>query len=165
MKKVLITLVVASMLSACSSSGSKETEMTKEIMSETTTNYDNSASTDTGATVITEAAPMETKKATPPASVKHKTVKPTTTAPVSNITEPVTSTTTTTTEPVPAPVEEKKKGWSNAARDAVIGGGAGAISGAIIGKKKVKSAAIGAAVGAAGGYIIGRKKDKADTTR
>ena len=74
------------------------------------------------------------------------------------------SQTSTVNDPVPAPVEEKK-GWSNAAKGAVIGGGAGAIGGAIISKKKGKGAIIGGVVGAAGGYIIGRSKDKKDTTR
>jgi len=54
-----------------------------------------------------------------------------------------------------------KKGWSKAAKGAVIGGAAGAVGGAIISHKGT-GAAIGAAVGAAGGYIIGRDKDKKD---
>ncbi len=57
--------------------------------------------------------------------------------------------------------ETRKKGWSNAAKGAVIGGAAGAIGGAIInGKNRAVGAAIGAVLGAAGGYAIGRKKDK-----
>ena len=55
----------------------------------------------------------------------------------------------------------RKKGWSSAAKGAVIGGGAGAIGGAIISKKKpVQGAVIGGVVGAAGGYIIGKDIDK-----
>lgn len=64
-------------------------------------------------------------------------------------------TTTGTTQPT-------KKGWNNASKDAVIGGAAGAIGGAIISKKKGKGAIIGGIVGAAGGYILGKKKDKAN---
>ena len=71
------------------------------------------------------------------------------------------STTTTTTTNQPA----EKKGWSNAAKNAAIGGGVGAVGGAIISKKKGTGAIIGGVIGAAGGYILGRKKDKADTTR
>lgn len=56
----------------------------------------------------------------------------------------------------------KKKGWSKAAKGAVIGAGTGAAAGAIISKKKGKGAIIGGVVGAAGGYIIGRGKDKKD---
>lgn len=55
----------------------------------------------------------------------------------------------------------KKKGWSNAAKGAVIGGVAGAIGGAVINKKsRGAGAVIGAVIGAAGGYAIGRSKDK-----
>ncbi len=64
----------------------------------------------------------------------------------------------TTVPPIPQP--EKKKGWSNAAKGAVIGAGTGAIGGAIISKKKGMGAVIGGVVGAAGGYIIGKNIDK-----
>ena len=67
-------------------------------------------------------------------------------------------TTTTTTTPV-----QKDKGWSNAAKDATIGGVGGAVGGAIISRNKGKGAVIGGIIGAAGGYILGRKKDKAKT--
>lgn len=66
-----------------------------------------------------------------------------------------TATTTTTTE-------TKKKGWSKAAKGAVIGAGTGAAAGAIISKKKGKGAIIGGIIGATGGYIIGKGKDKKD---
>ncbi|HEX8462508.1 MAG TPA: YMGG-like glycine zipper-containing protein [Segetibacter sp.] len=58
------------------------------------------------------------------------------------------------------PVPAKKKGWSNSAKGAVIGAGAGAVGGAIISKKKGTGAIIGGVLGAAGGYIIGKNKDK-----
>lgn len=56
----------------------------------------------------------------------------------------------------------RKRGWSKAAKGAVIGGVGGAVAGAIISKNKGKGAIIGGVVGAAGGYIIGRSKDKKD---
>lgn len=57
----------------------------------------------------------------------------------------------------------EKKGWSKAAKGAVIGGVAGAAGGAIINKKnRVVGAVIGGVVGAAGGYGIGRTMDKKD---
>lgn len=68
---------------------------------------------------------------------------------------------TGTTEGTEATVPAKKKGWSNAAKGAVIGGAAGAIGGAIInGKNRGAGAIIGAVIGAGGGYVLGRKKDK-----
>jgi hypothetical protein len=65
------------------------------------------------------------------------------------------------TAATPTPVA-KKKGWSKAAKGAVIGAGSGAAAGAILTKKKGKGAIIGGIIGATGGYIIGRGKDKKD---
>ncbi len=55
----------------------------------------------------------------------------------------------------------KKQGWSKAAKGAVIGGVAGAATGAVI-TKSGKGAIIGGVIGAGGGYIIGRSKDRKD---
>lgn len=58
---------------------------------------------------------------------------------------------------------EEKKGWSKAAKGAVIGGVAGATGGAILNKKnRVVGAVVGGVIGAAGGYGIGRTMDKKD---
>lgn len=51
-----------------------------------------------------------------------------------------------------------KKGWSNKAKGATVGAGAGAVTGAVIGGGK--GALIGGAAGAVGGGLIGRNKDK-----
>jgi YMGG-like Gly-zipper len=59
-----------------------------------------------------------------------------------------------------APQTTKKKGWSQAAKGATIGGVGGAVAGAVISKNKGKGAVIGGVVGAAGGYILGRRADK-----
>ena len=68
------------------------------------------------------------------------------------------NTATTTTAPA-----TKKKGWSKAAKGAVIGGVGGAVAGAVIAKKnRGAGAAVGAAVGAGVGYGVGRAKDKKD---
>ena len=61
----------------------------------------------------------------------------------------------------PAKTAEKKKGWSKAAKGAVIGGVVGAAGGAVIYKKnRVLGGVIGGVVGAAGGYGIGKHLDK-----
>ncbi|MBN9295836.1 MAG: glycine zipper 2TM domain-containing protein [Filimonas sp.] len=64
----------------------------------------------------------------------------------------------------PAP---KKKGWSSAAKGAVIGAGAGAITGAMVDKKKGEGAIVGgllgAGAGAATGAIIDGSKKKKNT--
>jgi YMGG-like Gly-zipper len=66
----------------------------------------------------------------------------------------------TTGEVANAPEVKKKKGWSDAAKGATIGGVGGAVAGAVISKNKGKGAVIGGVIGAAGGYILGRKADK-----
>jgi hypothetical protein len=58
---------------------------------------------------------------------------------------------------------EEKKGWSKAAKGAVIGGVTGAAAGAIINKKnRAVGAVIGGVIGAGGGYVLGRGMDKKD---
>jgi uncharacterized protein YcfJ len=60
----------------------------------------------------------------------------------------------------PAPAEQKK-GWSNKAKGAVIGGVIGAGAGAVISKeKKVQGAIIGGVLGAGAGYGVGAILDK-----
>jgi hypothetical protein len=62
-----------------------------------------------------------------------------------------------------AAVPVRKKGWSKAAKGAVIGAGTGAIAGAIINKRnRGAGAVIGGVVGGGVGYGIGRSKDKKD---
>lgn len=53
-----------------------------------------------------------------------------------------------------------KKGWSQAAKGAVIGAGAGALGGVIVDKKDGRGALIGGVVGAGTGYLIGRGQDR-----
>ncbi len=54
-----------------------------------------------------------------------------------------------------------KKGWSKAAKYSAIGGGTGAILGAVINKKnRVAGAVVGAVIGGGVGFGIGHSKDK-----
>ena len=54
-----------------------------------------------------------------------------------------------------------KKGWSRKAKGAVIGGGGGAILGAVINKKnRLVGGALGGVIGAGLGYVIGNELDK-----
>jgi osmotically inducible lipoprotein OsmB len=57
-----------------------------------------------------------------------------------------------------AQAQTPRKGWSNKAKDAAIGGGAGAVAGGLLGGGK--GAIVGAAAGVIGGGLIGRNKDK-----
>lgn len=52
-----------------------------------------------------------------------------------------------------------RHGMSKRAKGAIIGGGAGALGGALIGRN-VKGALVGGALGAGAGYVIGNETDK-----
>ncbi|PSL42884.1 YmgG-like glycine-zipper protein [Chitinophaga niastensis] len=71
---------------------------------------------------------------------------------------------TVASTPAPTPVVKKKKGWSHTAKGAVVGAGAGAITGALINRDHLKGAAIGtligAGVGAGTGAIVDYEKKK-----
>ena len=55
----------------------------------------------------------------------------------------------------------EKKGWSRKAKGAVIGGGGGAIIGALVNKKnRLVGGALGGALGAGIGYVVGNELDK-----
>jgi hypothetical protein len=54
----------------------------------------------------------------------------------------------------------QKKGWSSAAKGAVIGGVVGAGTGVLVDKKDGRGAVVGGVLGAGTGYVIGRHKDK-----
>ena len=56
--------------------------------------------------------------------------------------------------------EVNRKGTSNAAKGAVVGGVGGALAGAAVSHDHSKGAIIGGVAGATGGYLIGRHKDK-----
>ncbi|MDF2384268.1 hypothetical protein JMG10_22550 [Nostoc ellipsosporum NOK] len=78
----------------------------------------------------------------------------TTTRSSSGSSAPVASNSTTTTQ---------KKGWSKAAKGAVIGTATGAATGAIVNKRnRAVGGVVGGVVGAGVGYIIGRDMDKKD---
>lgn len=59
------------------------------------------------------------------------------------------------------PAEKKRKGWSGAAKGAVIGAGVGAVSGALIDNKKGRGAIIGGVAGAGIGAGTGAIVDDA----
>ena len=61
------------------------------------------------------------------------------------------------------PAKTKPKGWSKAAKGAVIGAAGGAVAGAVINKRnRAVGAAIGGVAGGVIGYGVGRHIDKKD---
>lgn len=110
--------------------------------------YNNSILTDTGSMVATDPAYNAISKSsgTIPPVAPHKIGNSTATG------------NNSTARNYSSSAPSKPRGWSNAAKDAAIGGVGGAIVGGVIGKGK--GAIIGGVIGAGGGYVIGRAKDK-----
>ena len=177
-------ITTAAVFTACSNESSLETNK-DVVVTDTTGMYNSNAATDTGA-VLTNEQPVTTEPKVitrtqtrtvyvdrTPKQTTQKTTQKTTqsqqqtqanntgadnSGSASNGSGTDAST-TSTSQPA-----EKEKGMSNSTKGAVIGGVGGAVTGAILSKKKGKGAIIGGVIGAAGGYILGRKKDKAQDT-
>ncbi len=191
MKKIFTFFAAATIFAACNSNSDLDAKK-DVIITDTSAMYNNNASTDIGTSVAQQApaavaptkiiretrivyvdrAPKATKRvireaapAEPVITTVPQTQSNTGKSTQGSGTSGNTGTTGTDpgTETAPAePVKKEKEGWSNAAKDAVIGGVGGAVAGAILSKRKGKGAVIGGVIGAAGGYILGRKKDKAE---
>lgn len=134
MKKLLILLII---LFSCQQ---RQPENKNLILVDTTGMYKNSFSTDTGTIIQTQKINSSVKPKTRIIYRGGRTIYRDRT---------VYSRESTV---------NRKRGWSHAAKGAVIGGVGGAVVGGIIGKGK--GAVIGGIIGGGGGYIIGRKKDK-----
>lgn len=97
--------------------------------------------------------PMYASSAAAPAKAAKPVARTSRTAPARTGTMSSTSTNQAKT----------RKGWSKAAKYAVIGGAAGGIAGAVINKRnRPVGAVVGAVIGAGGGYVLGRSADKKD---
>ncbi len=192
MKKILLPILATTFLfAACSTKKTDSLDTENRIVFTDTAAANNAnASTDVGSKDTTPIVVVN-KTAEPKLQVKTitKVVKvyekqpapkviktqPTTTLPDSDPYPSTTSTNGSTTSTgstgtgtTTAPVKKKNTGWSDAAKDATIGGVGGAVIGGVIGKGG-KGAVIGGVLGGVGGYILGRKKDRksgrVDTTK
>ena len=151
MKNILLALAVMVGFAACNSKKSETRDI--RLLNDSSA-YNNDMYSDTSN--MTQAEPVAVPVTRTPRSVAPRTTTSGTHTKTSSSTSSGSGTSTQTTQ-----TTTRKKGWSSAAKGAVIGGGAGAIGGAIISKKKpVQGAIIGGVVGAAGGYIIGKDIDK-----
>lgn len=170
MKKLLFMVAVAAMFTACKNK-TNSTDKTMVPLADPGT-YINAAG-DTAR--IVSKAPLKdsvtttttvtvTKTPVVPNNNHGQTTRPKTRAGNNSESQQAAGASTTSAggnSNTSASTPQKKKGWSKAAKGTAIGAGAGAVTGAIIGKN-VKGAVIGGVVGAAGGYIIGRSQDKKD---
>ena len=194
MKKILLPLLTTTFLFAACSTKKKDALDTENriVFTDTAATNKANASTDIGtkdtAKIVVATKPMpqpkvQVKTITKIVKVYEKQPAPSV---IKNENPPVitpTSPSTTTTTPgsntgtgtgstgaggTTFPEKKKNTGWSDAAKDATIGGVGGAVIGGVIGKGG-KGAVIGGVLGAAGGYILGRKKDRksgrVDTTK
>lgn len=162
MKKILLIAAVAISVSACKNKSAESREMVPladpyNVANDRAKPPVDTVVTTTTVTVTKTPVNAQTKEDAP---VKAQPVRSSTTK-SSTRNDSYTPTGPVSTASAPAPVENKKKGWSKAAKGTAIGAGAGAATGAII-TRDAKGAIIGGVVGAAGGYIIGRKQDKKD---
>ncbi|MEO9003943.1 MAG: YMGG-like glycine zipper-containing protein [Ginsengibacter sp.] len=155
MKIILFAFALLTAFTACNSKKSETRDI--QLLADSTANNNNMNSDTSNMTQALKTPATAPVTGAPGRVVPQKTTSSGTgsnTSTSSNSGSGNTSTQTTQTT-------TRKKGWSSAAKGAVIGGGAGAIGGAIISKKKpVQGAVIGGVVGAAGGYIIGKDIDK-----
>ena len=155
MKKILSIFAVAVIFTACKNKTTSDVEKNKNMVLVDTTGLSKSnALTDVGGKYIISDPPVVTapKKTTPKASGNNTQVNNNNT----NNSGSGTSNTPQAAAPIP-----RDKGWSDAAKGTAIGGGTGAVLGAVINKKDpVTGAVIGTVIGAGTGYAIGRARDK-----
>jgi len=170
MKKMIQCFIVAAFFTACNAKTDLDTKK-DVILTDTSSMYKSNIMTDTGSvietsnftngnqnssavanrrTVNTNRATISPSTNNTGANNNNRNVSGTSAGTVNNGTASSGKTTTVT----------RRRGWSHAAKDATIGGVGGAVTGAIISKKKGKGAIIGGVIGATGGYILGRSKDK-----
>lgn len=194
MKKILLPIIaIPFLLTACSTkkNDTLDTE-NKIVFTDTAATNKANASTDIGKKDTAKILVADKSLAQPKVQVKTitrvvkvyekqpgpKVIKKEN-PPVITPTSPSTTTTTTSGANTGSgtgtmgngtkfPEKKKNTGWSDAAKDATIGGVGGAVLGGVVGKGG-KGAVIGGVIGAAGGYILGRKKDRktgrVDTTK
>ena len=155
MKKLMMAIAITSIFAACQ--GKKETLESKNtgVLIDTSTLYDNSASTDMASMAQNQVLPVYAANT----NVRTSNNRQSTSNRV-NRSASTSNAGTTSNNSTNAVQPVRKKGMSSAAKDAIIGGVGGAVIGAVVSKNKVKGAVIGGVIGGAGGYIIGRKKDK-----
>jgi hypothetical protein len=151
MKIILFAFALITAFTACNSKKSETRDI--QLLADSSVNNNNMYSDTSKTTQALKTPATRTPRSVAPQKTTSS-ASGTNTSTSSNSGSGNTSTQTTQTT-------TRKKGWSSAAKGAVIGGSAGAIGGAIISKKKpVQGAVIGGVVGAAGGYIIGKDIDK-----
>ena len=144
MKKVVYLCFMALLIIGCNS-GAKQEEavfQAKQAVLDSIVRADNDKKIEDIKKHITDSINLAT-------AAKHQQEKVVIYKNADGGTSATTNNNTTTTEPTP------KKGWSSKAKGAVIGAGVGAITGAMIDKKKGEGAVVGGLLGAGAGLGVG----------
>lgn len=145
MKNILIMFAFAVIVTACNSKATENAKIDQDSirMVNQLDSFKSAASADSAATALAIAKERaNTKNQYQSSGTSSKSL------------------TTTTNSTTQTGTTAQKKGWSSAAKGAVIGGVIGAGTGIIVDKKDGRGAAIGGVVGAGTGYVIGREQDK-----
>lgn len=144
MRNILILIAVAGIISACNGNASETAIIDRDSirMVQQLDSFKRVATADSMATIAAASAAAE----------RRNNISSTRSSAGTN--SRTSSSTTTTSNTI------QKKGWSSAAKGAVIGGVVGAGTGILVDKKDGRGAAIGGVVGAGAGYVIGRDQDK-----
>ena len=143
MKNILIVFAFAAIVSGCNSNANENAKIDQDSirMAHELDSFKRAASADSAAAAL----------------AKERTTTKTQFQSSGSTSGSGSSSTSSTSQ---TSTETQKKGWSSAAKGAVIGGVIGAGTGIIVDKKDGRGAAIGGAVGAGTGYVIGRERDK-----
>ncbi|WP_069658034.1 YMGG-like glycine zipper-containing protein [Arcticibacter eurypsychrophilus] len=156
MKKLLTILAFASIVVACSSNDKIKADL--KAKNDSMKMMKDSLKLDSfqrASAAIEEQKRIEAKEAEQAAvlaAAARRSTRSTNTVRYVNYPSRSTSTSSATTQ-------SQKKGMSSAAKGALIGGGAGAVTGILVDKKNARGAIIGGVLGAGTGYVIGRDKD------
>ncbi len=155
MKQIFPILALAVTLGACKAKVNQAENTNKNmVLVDTTGLHENNFLTDVGNKQFVITPKPEVVEPVRMATAR-KPVRSTSTNNSNTVHSSGTSTSTNAAYP------QKDKGWSDAAKGTAIGGGAGAILGAIVSKNnRGAGAIIGGVVGAGGGYAIGRAQDR-----
>lgn len=145
MKKILAGIAVVTAMAACNSNTNKEAEI-QQAKQYTIDSMKNAAAIEQQNVNERNTASARTSYRSGTASTRRNTTV------YRSYSEPAT---------LPTRQSNDRRGWSNKAKGAVVGGVVGAVTGAAVSKdKKGKGAVIGGVIGAAGGYGVGAILDK-----
>ena len=160
MKKIISIFAVACLMISCGSSSDKEAEQLRaqqKTVDSMKTEMVKAQTIDSMNAIAAQQASVNNEQSVAVSSRRSNLRSTGNSRPTTN--NYTTNNNTTNAGNAPAPVAttepKKKKGWSDKAKGAAIGTGVGAITGAMVDKKKGEGAVVGGLIGAAAGLGAG----------